>query len=191
MNWHLLLTDNVDQIDMDPDQLVEKCAQYFGREFAVYRPLPFVDHTGFTETVAEEIEFVIEAQKTTEGAYLDVANFIKAWGLEPWANQRVVHLSGGWRKFLGVALFANCRTPAKCFLDVVSHLADERIKVLLRQLKAQSEDVVVFCEYDSHLVFDLSAQDFSLLLENEEGLHSLSHFPVQSGVRLHSNYERS
>ena len=191
MNWHLLLTDNVDQIDMEPDRLVEKCTQFFGREFAVYRPLPFVDHTGFTETVAEEIQFVIEAQKTTEGAYLDAAAFIETWGLERWASHRVVHLSGGWRKFLGVALFANCRTPAKCFLDVVSHLADERINVLLRQLKAQSEDVVVFCEYDSHLVFDLSAQDFSLLLESEEGLSSLSNFPVQSGVRLHSNYERS
>jgi hypothetical protein len=191
MNWHLLLTDNVDQIDMQPDQLVEKCSQFFGREFAVYRPLPFVDHTGFTETVAEEIEFVIEAQKTTEGAYLDVGSFLEVWGLEPWARHRVVHLSGGWRKFLGVALFANIRTPAKCFLDVVSHLADERIKVLLRQLRAQSEDVVVFCEYDSHLMFNLAARDFSLLRESEEGLQPLSQFPSQTGVRLHSNYECS
>ncbi|MEP7273012.1 MAG: hypothetical protein ABI882_16045 [Acidobacteriota bacterium] len=189
MSWNLLLTDNVDQIDSESEGLVEKCSQHFGREFAVYRPLPFVDHTGFTETVREEIEFVVEAQHSSEGAYLVAHEFISQWRLGDISSQRVVHLSGGWRKFLGVALFANRKAPAKCFLDVISHLADERITMLLEQLSRQKNEVVVFCEYDSQLIFDMAPTRFSLLMEGASGVERIDRFPTTGKVALHSNYE--
>lgn len=189
MSWNLLLTDNVDQIDTQSELLVERCATHFAREFAVYRPLPFVDHTGFTETVREEIEFVVESQQSAEGAYLDAETFISNWRLTQFAEQRVVNLSGGWRKFLGLALFANRKAKAKCFLDVVSHLADERVEMLLRQLSAQQNEVVIFCEYDSHLVFRMAPEKFSLLLEAPAGIRVLDGFPTERDVARHSNYE--
>ena len=206
MNWHLLLTDNIDQLDTQPDALVTKCSLHFGREFAVYRPLPFVDHTGFTETVEEEIAFVIEAQRSTEGAYLGAEELVEQWNLSPLVGRRVAHLSGGWRKFLGIALFANRKAPAKCFLDVTSHLADERMRVLLERLESQSNEAVVFCEYDSRLIFDLAPTRFSLLLERDDRIEVVERFPVRgaTGTKgtagttgttgttgFHSNYEQS
>jgi hypothetical protein len=179
MNWHLLLTDNIDQLDTQPDTLVTKCSLHFGREFAVYRPLPFVDHTGFTETVEEEIEFVIEAQRSTDGAYLSAEELVGQWNLSHLVGLRVAHLSGGWRKFLGIALFANRKASAKCFLDVTSHLADERVRVLLEQLESQSNEAVVFCEYDSRLIFDLAPSRFSLLLERDDRVERVERFPIQ------------
>ena len=191
MSWHLLLTDNVDQIDAQSEKIVDRCGRFFEREFAVYRPLPFVDHTGFTETVEEEIEFVIAAQHSAEGAYLDPKAFISQWNLAQLAAQRVVHLSGGWRKFLGVALFANRKATAKCFLDVTSHLADERIRMLLEQLKSQANELVVFCEYDSHLIFEMAPTRFSLLLDRDDRIEALDRFPRKEGTSLQSNYEHS
>ena len=189
MKWHLLLTDNVDQLDAQPDRLVEKCGRHFETDFAVYRPLPFVDHTGFTETVEEEMEFVVEGQRSTEGAYLSAEELISQWNLSHLAGLRVAHLSGGWRKFLGIALFANRKTAAKCFLDVTSHLADERLSVLFAQLENQSNEVVVFCEYDSRLIFDLAPTRFSLLLESDDRIESVDRFPHKGATALHSNYE--
>ncbi len=191
MSWNLLLTDNVDQIDAQSEKIVDECNRHFEREFAVYRPLPFVDHTGFTENVEEEIEFVIGAQHSTEGAYLEPQEFIRQWNLSHLAARRVVHLSGGWRKFLGVALFANRRASAKCFLDVTSHLADERVRMLLEQLRSQANELVVFCEYDSHLIFEMAPDRFSLLLEHEDRLEVLDRFPRKDGTLLQSNYEHS
>jgi len=202
MKWHLLLTDNVDQLDTQPDALVTRCGLHFGREFAVYRPLPFVDHTGFTETVEEEIEFVIEAQRSSEGAYLSSGELIGRWNLSRLVGRRVAHLSGGWRKFLGIALFANRKAPAKCFLDVTSHLADERIRMLLKQLESQSNEAVVFCEYDARLIFDLAPARFSLLLEHDDRIESVEGFPVKEATgtkgtagttgttAFYSNYEQ-
>lgn len=191
MSWHLLLTDNIDQIDTQTDRLVERCNQHFKKDFAVYRPLPFVDHTGFTETVAEEIEFVIGAQEASDGACLNSHQFILRWNLAHLLQQRVVHLSGGWRKFLGVALFSNCKADAKCFIDVTSHLADERIRMLLQHLESQMIDRVVFCEYDSHLIFDMAPSRFSLLFEKGDQMVELDRFPERDKTALYSNYEHS
>ena len=135
MKWSLILTDDVDQIDAESEKIVSRCENYFAREFAVYRPLPFVDHTGFTETVEEEIRFVIDAQMSADGAHLDAARFIETWQLAHLLKYRVVQLSGGWRKFVGLALFANRRAGAKCFLEVTSHLSDERVRMMLERLR--------------------------------------------------------
>jgi hypothetical protein len=191
MNWNLLLTDNVDQIDAESERIVERCEQHFEREFAVYRPLPFVDHTGFTETVAEEIRFVIEAQRAAEGAHLDAVSFIERWELSHLLKHRVVQLSGGWRKFLGVSLFANRKAAAKCFLDVTSHLSDERLRMLLERLRDREGELVVFCEYDANLMFRMAPDRFSLVLDRDGGLTELKSFPQGSKTSDQSNYEHS
>jgi hypothetical protein len=190
MKWNLLLTDNVDQIDGDWEGIVARCEKHFGKEFAVYRPLPFVDHTGFTETVEEEIRFVIEAQMSDEGAHLKASEFIELWELSPLLASRVVELSGGWRKFLGLSLFANRRTAAKCLLDVTSHLADERVRMLLERLKDRDE-LIVICEYDANLVFRMAPERFSLLIESGDSFAELSGFPKADVPRFESNYDQS
>jgi energy-coupling factor transporter ATP-binding protein EcfA2 len=190
MKWNLLLTDTVDQIDADSEKIVERCEKYCGREFAVYRPLPFVDHTGFTETVEEEIRFVIDAQMSSEGAHLDADTFIVKWELQPLLSHRVVQLSGGWRKFLGVSLFANRKAPAKCFLDVTSHLSDERVRMLLDRLKDRDE-LIAFCEYDANLMYRMAPERFLLLMENGDSLKELSDFPKGTVALFQSNYEQS
>lgn len=190
MKWKLLLTDDVDQIDGASERMVARCEKYFAREFAVYRPLPFVDHTGFTETVEEEIRFVIDAQMSAEGAHLDAAAFIAQWGLSPLVRYRVVELSGGWRKFIGVALFANRKASAKCFLDVTSHLADERVRVLLERLKDRDE-LIAFCEYDANLIYRMAPERFSLLIESGDSFEELDDFPSVTTPLFQSNYEQS
>ena len=190
MKWNLLLTDNVDQIDGDSEGIVARCEKHFGTEFAVYRPLPFVDHTGFTETVEEEIRFVIEAQMSAEGAHLDADAFIEKWGFSQLLGYRVVQLSGGWRKFLGVALFANRKAEAKCFLDVTSHLADERVRMLLERLEDRNE-LIAFCEYDANLMFRMAPERFSLLIESGDSLSVLDRFPIADVPLFESNYEQS
>ena len=191
MKWHLLLTDNVDQIDAASEEIVARCERYFGCQFAVYRPLPFVDHTGFTETVEEEIRFVIDAQQSAEGAHLDADTFIRKWEFNHLLGYRVVQLSGGWRKFLGLSLFANRRAPAKCFLDVTSHLADERVRMLLNRLVDREDEIVAFCEYDAQLMFGMAPERFSLMMEAADSLTELTRFPSGSVTLFQSNYEQS
>jgi hypothetical protein len=189
MNRYLLLLDDVNAIDHQSDSLLAKAAHYFDAEFAVYRPLPFTDHTGFTETVEEEIEFVIGCQQSEGGAHCDPSDFIREWGFSGLLGRRVVELSGGWRKFLGLALFTNRRTAAKFYFDVASHLADERLRLLLDLLNLHREGCVVFCEYDSVLLSGM-AEGFGLLYDAGDRMEPVEKFRDPADRNRQANYEQ-
>ena len=189
MNGYLLLLDDVNGMDQQSEALLLKATRHFDTEFAVYRPLPFTDHTGLTETVEEEIEFVIGCQQSEGGAHCDTAAFIKEWGFSDLRHKRVVELSGGWRKFLGVALFTNRRTGAKLFMDVTSHLADERLRLLLDRLNRNQEQCVVFCEYDSLLLSGVS-EGFRLLYDAGDRIEAIEKLPKPLHRNTQANYEQ-
>jgi hypothetical protein len=189
MSWYLLLTNNVDYIDTQTSRFVEKCSRYFDLEFGVYRPLPFVDHTGLTETVQDEIDFVVGCQQSASGAHLNANDFVREWHLQGFRDYRVVHLSGGWRKFLGLSLFTNQKLPAKLYFDVASHLAEERLRLLLRQLENQGNDqVVIFCDYDSLLFYRLAGDRFLLLLDTGDRVEVVKDLPRHALTARQSNY---
>lgn len=79
--------------------------------------------------------------------------FVDAWGLAPHLDRRVLDLSGGWRKYLGLALFMNRPAKARLLLDTTSHLSDARIRTLLER-SAETGDAL-FCEYDPQLLLAL------------------------------------
>jgi hypothetical protein len=189
MNGYLLLLDDVNAMDQHSDTLIVKANRHFDTEFSVYRPLPFTDHTGFTETVEEEIDFVVGCQQAAGGARCDTTAFIRQWGFSELLGKRVVELSGGWRKFLGVALFTNRRTEAKFYIDVASHLADERLRLLFDRLNLGDEKCVVFCEYDSVYLAGLG-EGFRLVHDAGDRLESVDGFMGSTSRITQANYEQ-
>jgi len=128
-----------------------------GRPVHVYRPLPFVEHSGFSETVREEIALVLANASSSEAPLRGFDAFVDVWQLRAHLDRRVLDLSGGWRKYLGLALFLNRPLPARLMLDTTSHLSDARMRTILT-VAAEHGDTV-FCEYDPLLLSRLATDD--------------------------------
>ena len=147
----LITTPNV--IDFEHAALRARVEARLGLPVAVYRPLSFVEHTGFSETVREEIAMVLSNHAANDVPVRQFDAFVEAWDLAPHLDRRVLDLSGGWRKYLGLALFMNRPAKARLLLDTASHLSDARVRTLL-QRAAEGGDAV-FCEYDPQLLLAL------------------------------------
>ncbi len=140
-------------IDFDHAALRVRVEARLQQPVTVYRPLSFVEHTGFSETVREEIAMVLANHAPDEVPLRTFDVFVKAWDLAPHLDRRVLDLSGGWRKYLGLALFMNRPASARLLLDTTSHLSDARIRTLLK--RASEAGDAVFCEYDPQLLLSL------------------------------------
>jgi hypothetical protein len=186
--YYCLLVDDIGAIDADTGAFAFKCVRYFSAEFRTYRPLPFVDYTGYTELVRDEIEYVIACQTQAGRARLGAEAFSKAWGFESQLDLRVVELSGGWRKFLGVCLFTNYAAEAYLYIDVASHLADQRLALLNAYLSNNATGPVVFCEYDTALIRKFAPQT-QLLYDCGDRLELIDTFPCAGGGHRACNYE--
>ncbi len=160
MAIHILNT-SPDAIDFRHAELRAGVEAALGRRVEVYRPHTFVEHSGFSETVREEIRLVFDNSSPRQ----PFDAFVDAWGLRPHLDRRVLDLSGGWRKFLGLALFFNRPIPACLLFDATSHLSDARVRVLLDH--AAGVDEAVFAEYDPTLL-EMVAKD----------VHRLAHLDV-------------
>jgi energy-coupling factor transporter ATP-binding protein EcfA2 len=145
-----LLTTDPNVIDFGHVALRARVDARLGRPVHVYRPLPFVEHSGFSETVREEIALVLANARPSEPPLRTFEAFVDAWELRAHLDRRVLDLSGGWRKYLGVALFLNRPLPARLMLDTTSHLSDARMRTIV-SLAAEQGDTVL-CEYDPQLV---------------------------------------
>lgn len=152
MAIHVLAT-NPNVIDFDHAALRTRVEARLQQTVSVYRPLSFVEHSGFSETVREEIAMVLANHAADEPPLRVFDAFVDAWGLAPHLDRRVLDLSGGWRKYLGLALFMNRPAKARLLLDTTSHLSDARIRTLLQ--RASEAGDAVFCEYDSQLLLGL------------------------------------
>jgi energy-coupling factor transporter ATP-binding protein EcfA2 len=148
-----VLVTNPNVIDFDHAALRARVEARLRQPVAVYRPLSFVEHSGFSETVREEIALVLANHAADEPALRTFDAFVDAWDLGPHLDRRVLDLSGGWRKYLGLALFMNRPAKARLLLDTTSHLSDARVRTLL-QRAAEGGDAV-FCEYDPQLLLAL------------------------------------
>jgi hypothetical protein len=152
MAIHVLVT-NPSAIDFDHAALRARVEAHLRQPVAVYRPLSFVEHSGFSETVREEIAMVLANHAPDEVPLRQFDAFVDAWDLRPHIDRRVLDLSGGWRKYLGLALFMNRPMKARLLLDTTSHLSDARVRTLLQRAAEAGE--AVFCEYDPQLLLAL------------------------------------
>lgn len=148
-----VLTTSPNTIDFGHAALRLRVETRLREPVAVYRPLPFVEHSGFSETVREEIGMVLANHPADETPLRPFDAFVDAWDLSAHLDRRVLDLSGGWRKYLGLALFMNRPAKARLLLDTTSHLSDARVRTLLERA-AESGDAV-FCEYDPQLLLAL------------------------------------
>lgn len=148
-------------IDFGHAGLRQRVEARLQQSVSVYRPLSFVEHSGFSETVREEIGLVLANHAPDEAPLRPFEAFVDAWDLAPHLDRRVLDLSGGWRKYLGLALFMNRPAKARLLLDTTSHLSDARVRTLL-QRAAEAGDAV-FCEYDSQLLLALEAGTYAPL----------------------------
>jgi ATPase subunit of ABC transporter with duplicated ATPase domains len=145
-----VLTTDPRTIDFGHADLVARVESYLAKPVALYRPLSFVEHSGFSETVREEIALVLANHPPGEPPIRAFDDFVSAWDLSAHLGGRVLALSGGWRKYLGLALFMNRPLKTRLLLDTTSHLSDARIRTVLERA-AESGDAV-FCEYDPQLL---------------------------------------
>ncbi len=150
-----VLTSNPSAIDFGHVNLQARVEAWLGAAVGLYRPYPFVEHSGFSETVREEIALVLANHVEGESPLRQFDAFVEAWDLALHLDRRVLDLSGGWRKYLGLALFLNRRLPGRLLLDATSHLSDSRIRTLL--VRAMEHGDAVFCEYDPQLLLGLQA----------------------------------
>jgi len=151
---HVLVTDP-NAIDFDHAALRVRVEARLRQPVAVYRPLSFVEHSGFSETVREEIALVLANHAPDAVPLRPFDAFVEAWDLAPHLDRRVLDLSGGWRKYLGLALFMNRPAKARLLLDTTSHLSDARVRTLLQRAAEAGE--AVFCEYDPQLLLALES----------------------------------
>jgi energy-coupling factor transporter ATP-binding protein EcfA2 len=150
-----VVVTNPNVIDFGHAGLRQRVEVRLQQSVSVYRPLSFVEHSGFSETVREEIGLVLANHAPDEVPLRAFDAFVDAWDLSPHLDRRVLDLSGGWRKYLGLALFMNRPAKARLLLDTTSHLSDARVRTLLHR-SAEAGDAV-FCEYDSQLLVALEA----------------------------------
>jgi hypothetical protein len=163
MAIHVLVADP-NAIDFGHAGLKARVEAYLERPVSMYRPLTFVEHSGFSETVREEISMVLANHAPDEVPARQFDAFVRDWDLGMHLERRVLALSGGWRKYLGLALFMNRPLTARLLLDTTSHLSDARLRTLLTRA-AESPDAV-FCEYDPELLLRL---DPSIALLSDDG----------------------
>jgi hypothetical protein len=152
MAIHILTTDP-DAIDFRHADLRARVEKHLSMPVALYRPLSFVEHSGFSETVREEIAMVLANHAPEDPPLRQFDAFVRDWDLAAHLDHRVLALSGGWRKYLGLALFMNRPLKARLLLDTTSHLSDARIRTMLAH--AAEAGAVMFCEYDPQLLLRL------------------------------------
>lgn len=151
MTGYMLLLNDSTQIH-DSEQLVEKCSSWSRSELIVFKTFSFINCTCYMRTVQEEIEFVIDSQKS-RGVYISsVTDFVNTWKLSQYLDTEVFKLSGGWRKYLGLALFTNRKSQGKLYMDSLRHLSDTLIYSFFENLNLYNDEIVIFAEYETGLL---------------------------------------
>ena len=156
--YRVLLRDS-HRIRAGQDGLVALCRRFLPADYEVYQSSEFVDGTGYMRTVEDEIDFVLGSHAAAGVATTDFAGFVADWDFEPYLNRDIRHLSGGWKKFLGLALFTAQCADGKVYFDACRQLSDRLIRRLVQNVNAQNTGSAFFFDYDALLLGSLGLDD--------------------------------
>jgi hypothetical protein len=164
---YLAHINDADWINTESDNLVEKCkklAPY--SSYCEYQSFSFIDGTGYVETVYDEIELILQSNK--DHCYIqDVDEFIRQWEINKYSDYKLSELSGGWKKYLSLALFTNLKSEGKIYFDSFRQLSDRLINLLLKNMLTTGVSAVFLFEYDVSL-FPTNITKKNLFLKNLE-----------------------
>ena len=165
MDLYVVYTCDADLIDRDPDALAAKSAVAVPGRYDCYQPSAFAKSSGLARTVRDELDFVLQARSWRRGEMSPaqpsrdamVSSVAQRWQLDPWLDHDVDHLSGGWEKLLGLALFTEMQSDIKLYADSTRQLSDRLIAVFLSNLKSlHVARAAVFWELDVSRLGNLS-----------------------------------
>lgn len=135
-----------------PQTICQQFERFLNSDARYLAPVLFAEYSCLTQFVQEEIDLVVSNQQKRNDARLTQDEFIKYWGWQDKLATKVYHLSGGWRKLLGVSLFLNRKCDNLLFVDFASHFSDTTITIALERMEQLSVVRVGFIEYDQELI---------------------------------------
>ena len=139
-------------MEEQPQTICQQFERYLNSEARYFAPVLFAEYSCLTQFVQEEIDLVVSNQQRQKDARLTQDEFIEFWNWQDKLSTKVYHLSGGWRKFLGLSLFLNRKCDDLLFVDIASHLSDMTIVRALEQMQRLEVGRVGFVEYDQILI---------------------------------------
>ena len=148
---YLVHINNADWINTESDVLAEKCRAWApGHSYVEFHSFQFIDGTGYTETVYDEVDFILQSNR--DDCYIsDPDEFIYHWQITEYAGYKLAELSGGWKKYLSLALFTNLKSGGKIYFDTFRQLSDRLIELLLTNLLRAGVSSVFLFDYDVSL----------------------------------------
>lgn len=201
MERYVVLTNDIDHIERDRLAFLDLCRIFFGWELSHYLPMTYHFHSGYWRTVEEEAAFIIGCQelpdnnregKTEQRLVIDnVEEFLRRWELTDYRDYNIDHLSGGWRKFLSLALFANIRHPGAVFFDLGRQLSARLIRLFVCNIaEVGACDVALFVEYDTQRLIE-AFDDFTPIYDLGDRFSFEPWALPNDGRPLGNNYVRT
>jgi len=142
--------NDADWINKESDILIQKCENIEPLMYTVYHSFSFIDGTGYVEKVLEEIELVLQSNKGN--CYInDPDEFIRRWQINKYLGHNLSQLSGGWKKYLSLALFTNLKSEGKIYFDAFRQLSDRLIDSFLKSVIDTKISAAFLFEYDVSL----------------------------------------
>ncbi len=182
MDKYVIYLNDAGRIKRNQNDLIAKITPLAGDDVSIYESYTFIDGTGYTKKVQDEIDFVFAGHEAKGLNILPKEEFIKAWGFEYYLEFDINHLSGGWKKYLGIALFSNIKAETKIYFDSTRQLSDKLIGRFVKNLEQTQIKQVFFFEWDAMLLTNL---DVKVLYESEHEFTEIS----DSIISLNTNYE--
>jgi hypothetical protein len=152
MNSYLIICNDWRLLEEQPQTICDQFERFLDSEAHYLAPTLFAEYSCLTQFVYEEIDLVVSNQQKENDARLTQDEFITFWGWQDKIEKKVYHLSGGWRKLLGISLFMNRKCDNILFIDFVSHLSDKTIEFILEKMKQLRILHVGFAEYDEAIL---------------------------------------
>lgn len=187
MDGYLVLTRKIDELYLDLSPFAQRFAAFAGSYPDIYQSFMYCKGTGYAHTVGQEIDLVIQAESAATGAVLAFDEFVNDWGFKDQLDTPVLELSGGWQKYLGLALFCNRATTIKLLIDAGRQIAPSLLEILFTNLNRGPTKISGFLEYDASLLktFALTEiYDYSACLSSEP---PAAHY--QDDPSAESNYD--
>lgn len=152
MNSYLIICDDWRLMEEQPQTICHQFERFLNSEARYLAPVLFAEYSCLTQFVHEEIDLVVSNQQKQNDARLTQDEFIAFWGWQDKLATKVYHLSGGWRKVLGLSLFLNRKCDNLLFVDFASHLSDRIIAFALERMEQLKIQRAGFAEYDEVII---------------------------------------